>query len=234
MKKFLFITISVLLLMSCKKDKVEIDTNDSSFNFYPLAAGTERVYKVTTISVDKDVDLYDTTIYYLKETVMDTIIDTLDYKMFLIKRDRRVHDTLSWEYDKQVAIKKYKRRLGFQEDNQEISILQFTERNGMTWDANEFNSLDMEEYEYTETSTKDSILNELYDSVLVVLVEDTENKIERIFNEYRYQYGVGLVSQTDIDVGSQGDGVQLIGPVVDRITFGTIFKKELMSVSIPE
>jgi len=231
----LFLAI-VLSLLSCKDETSTPYTLEQSFKYFPLTPGFERVYQVTSIKLDVLSGINDTSVYYIKETVTDTIIDTLDYKMYAIAREIKTEDEPYWkEYD-QIGIRKHNRSLVRVENNIPVDILEFPERINKEWDGNAFNSLEEEMFEITQTLTHDTVISGELDSVLIVLQDYNSNVYTLTHKEERYAYNVGLCSATYINAESQPNDapIQITDPIETRLTKGTLVYYNLMSYSIPK
>jgi len=224
------------MFLSCSKEATLPEYNDPSFEYFPLIPRMERVYEVTNIQIDAPTDIRDTSIYFLRERVLDTIFDTLDYTLYLISQETRNSDTLPWQHLEHIAIRKHQRKIVKVENNMVYTILQFPESESITWDGNEYNSNDPEIYSYSNTSAEYSNQTVTLDSVLIVKQSFFESLYTYTFKEEQYAYGVGLCSKIDYDYESQPTqgNININLPIEERITYGYLRKYSLISYSIPE
>lgn len=204
--------------------------------YFPLIPGMERVYEVTSIHIDAPTDIRDTSVYFLRERVLDTIFDTLDYTVYLISQETRNSDTVPWQHLEQIAIRKHQRTLVQVTNNMAYTILQFPESESITWDGNEYNTNDPEMYSYSDISAEYSNQTITLDSVLIVKQSFFESLYTYTFKEEQYAYGVGLCSKIDYNYESQPTqgNININLPIEERITYGYLRRYSLISYSIPE
>lgn len=235
MKKLILYFFVTVLLYSCGDEPIEKD-NDYYFNYFPLEIGTQKIYEVTDITIDFLTNTNDTSVYYLRETVLDTIIDTLDYQLYLIEQEIR-YDTVSyWEHFNQISVRKHHRSIVSVTENVAELSLPFPEKEYREWDINEFNNNEEEIWQYKKINTQDSVLGVWYDSVLVTQPKrNNSNVYFYVVKEAKYAYNVGLISQTLIDAESQqtdNPNINILDPVETRLTKGTLYFKKLVSYRI--
>lgn len=237
MKHHVFVIFcSFFIFFSCSKEATLPVHDNSYFNYFPLIPGAERIYQVTSIHIDAPTNINDTAIYFLREQVLDTIIDTLDYTIYLISQEKRTSDTLPWQHVQHIAIRKHQRKIVKIEDNMAYTLLQFPASTSITWDGNEYNNKAPEMYSYSDLSANYGHENMILDSVLVVKQSFFESLYTYTFKEEQYAYGIGLCSKTDYVFESQPThaNININMPIKERITYGYLHTYLLISYSIPE
>lgn len=228
-----FLTVFIMsftLLISCGKDNVTLQFKEKGFGYFPLQQQNPKIYKYTNITIDVVAGIQDTSIWYIRETIADTVIDTLDYSVIRVVREKRRADTLSWEPATVLSIRTYDRQIVRVDENIPYLILSFPIKHDYSWNGNKYNTNDEELYTYSSENIQDTILNMKYDSVLVVSQNYFKSIYTYVFKEERYAYGIGMISKIVYDVESQPNhaNINLSLPIEERITKGTITIYELM------
>lgn len=77
MSKFLTIALIFLTAVFAACTTEETQDNDVFFGheYFPIEHGNAMIYKITDIYIDKPSNIYDTSIYYIKEVIDIPIID---------------------------------------------------------------------------------------------------------------------------------------------------------------
>ncbi len=233
----IFLACIFIGFSSCKKKNVEPSGEEYYFKYLPLNIGNERIYKVTFINIDVPAEINDTTVFFIKETVTNTIFESADYKTFVVKRFLKDIDSTAWQAFDQIAIQKHKRSLVTITNNEAFVSLQFPEKKDKVWDGNLYNSKKEELYTYSKVNTQETVQSNSYDSVLVI----TQNYFKSLYTythkEEKYAYKVGLISKTIYDIESQttdNPSINIADPIEERITKGTLVTGELISYKISE
>lgn len=221
----------MVTVLSCTKESpIPEDTSDI---YYPLQAGYEYVYSVTSIRIDKPTEIYDTVHYLLRQRVTDIIVDTLDYTTFVVQQDSCV-DSSGWFPSKNIAVRKVSNEVVMLDNNTETVLLQYPISGTMYWDANIYNSAEEKTYMYSaiDVPYQSEVFNS--DSTIVVEQQKFESLYSYVFQEERYARGVGLCSKTDINIESQPihGSIDLSLPIEERITYGYIKTYSLISYSL--
>lgn len=226
--------ISVSILFSCSDDTPEPSLHDS-FLFQPLTPGTERIYQVTKIHIDAPTNIRDTSIFLLRERVLEPIFDTLNYMVYLVSQEVRYADSLPWQHYKQIAYRIHARKIVRIEDNVHVTVLEFPESVNRTWDGNEYNNNPQEMYTYSSL-TDEYVFGDLQlDSVATISQKYFKSLYTYTFKQEQYAYGIGMCYKIDIDVESQPihGSIDITLPIEQRVTYGFISEYSLVSYIIP-
>lgn len=234
MKHYISIFIlGVLILGSCNSDS-EQEVYPTPQEYMPLKIGAWFQYKVDSIYFD-DFDMTsDTTEFQLKEAITDTFTDGAGNLSYRLERSKRFkNDSISydqlpwiltdvwWISDKGTSIERV-------EENKRFVSLNSPILEGVSWDGNAFNYLEM--WNYTYESVGEPF--EDFENTLTVnqILEDQFAILYQSYSEV-YAKDVGLVSRSIIDVESQTivQGV----PVLERIESGIIYEQILEDYFIP-
>jgi hypothetical protein len=187
----IFFSLSILLVLSCKKEQVSIDLH---YDYFGLNAGRFITYDVREIRHDSGAIIaHDTLNYQLKTVIGDTVIDNEKRIARKFLRYKRANSTQSWVLSDIWTTIIVDRRAELVEENQRVVKLVFAPTLSKVWDLNAFNQqtkLDC----YYRNLHESSVINGIsFDSVIVVEQEDFPS-----FVDYRRKYevyanGVGLV-----------------------------------------
>ncbi len=145
------VLFAVFLLTGCESNYLEPDENMLGLSYYPLNIGSFRIYEVmdTRYTVQNESD---STFYYLKEVVKDTFINQEGGLSYYIYRYTRTHDTLSWEKNPVhvwVTRKTDTNLINYEESIPFVKLI-FPVKSGLSWNGNALNTLEPEEYYYSE------------------------------------------------------------------------------------
>lgn len=197
MKK-LFSLIFIGILTACG-DSEEPMAFDSGYDYYPTSSGAERIYDVEEINFD----LFgpDTSRYFLREYISDSILSDQVSITYVLKREKRTSELEEWESDSLWSVRKTESYVIVTENNLPLVKLSFPVSEGRTWDGNAFNSLQEEGYRY-ETVSQESV-DSLFTSneVIRVVISDVEkNLVSQDQRSEVYAKGIGLVEKNYIAI----------------------------------
>ena len=209
----IYILFSLLaVLVSCNKGNEEVVV-DLGYGYYPLAIGNEWVYEVTVI--DKNTISEDTSVYQLKERVVE-LVDGGDEDNFLLYRSKRQHEGETWVVDSVWSVKKEKNYLVKTENNVRFQKMAFGVVEGKTWDGNIWNIFDQEIYTVVGVGKSATIGGVLYAEVLEIEQKVEKNLILSVDNRERYAKGVGLISIYKEDLETQ-PGEKTLGVIYQQV-----------------
>ena len=216
-----------IFLVSCTDEN-----NNSEFfsgeDYYPLVTGDYLTYKITKITIDKPSDLYDTSIYYIKEAVDIPIIDNEGDESFRIERFIRLSDENPWEIHTVWSSKRTSNSAEKVEENRRIVKIRFPIKVDLSWDGNLFNDMDKKEYRVSYFNKPYEIGTFAFDSCLTIVQDSSESLIHRDLAYEIYAIHTGLVYKEETYINSQEVIFEV--PIEDRITTGTIFIQELVEI----
>lgn len=239
--KYLFsVLVITFLVVSCSKDNPIVKPVIST-EYYPLKIGSWHIYDVDSISYDNFTTpvTIDTASYQVMEEITDTFYDLEGSLSFELKRFKRIGndsvdvENAKWNISDVWWVKNKNGNIERIEENILFVSLINPVKEGTTWDGNAFNLIESWDFEYTNIGHDFGG----HENTVTVLQkqEDLENKL--LYQKYQevFAKGVGLVSRTRINVGSQGDEESRgIIPVLERPEEGFQFFQRLNSYFIPE
>lgn len=194
---FLFIIAS--FFMSCKDDEVLIPGPEITSNFYPLDSGYWIEYQVDSI-VHLNIDdqyLVDTSIesyhFLIREEVDSTFIDGEGKQVWAISRYKRNSDSLPWEFASLWSAKLSSSSLERVEDNLRFIRMVFPLKENRKWNGNAYNTMEEEDYTYSNLFSPKTYSSLYFDSTVVVNQNDFISNINRIIKNEVYGNHVGLL-----------------------------------------
>ena len=218
--------VFIFLLLSCKKDKVKTLTVD--YGYFPLETGQWIIYNIESVTIDTEINLFDTTIYQLKETVESIYLDTTGEEVARIERYTRENDTLPWVISDVWTAKRTGSSAQKTEENIKYIKMIFPAEKGKTWNGNAYNHLDSQEYEITNTDHSASYNNLIFDSVMTITHAYDSSLIDKNHIYERYAKNTGLIYKYAIDVYSNIQNFNPALPIEERISSGSIYKQEII------
>lgn len=229
-KYVIYILLVVFVfLVSCTEEG-----NNSDFfsgeDYYPLVTGDYLSYKITEITIDKPSDLYDTSVYYIKEIVDIPIIDNEGDESFRIERHIRLTEENPWEIHTVWSSKRTSNSAEKVEENRRIVKMRFPVRVDLSWNGNLFNDLDDKDYRVSYFNKPYEIGTFTFDSCLMIVQDSSESLIHRDLAYEVYAIHKGLVYKEETYINSQEVIFEV--PIEERVTTGTIFIQELVEIGI--
>ena len=185
----------LLLLTSCGKDNNDVDFN-SFESYFPLDFGTYVDYEVVEIQHDINAEIIsDTSLYFLRTVVGDTITDNSGRLARKFFRKKRNELSEPWEIMDVWTALINDIRLEVTEENKRKIWLIFPPLNSSSWDLNAFNTDEPITCIY-EGIHENIILNNFdFDSVLTVEQEDVLNLVSYRRKYEQYANNVGMVNK---------------------------------------
>ncbi len=187
----LWILFVVGLLVSCNEKK-EIGPETLGYDFYPIELGQYRIYNVEEINYNLVGS--DTSIYQLRETIVDSIEST-DQTSYLILREKRADATEAWVSDSVWTAVLTANFLAISENNIPFIKLTFPVELGKEWDGNSLNSRTEIQYYYqsVEEVLIDSIATE--DHIRLIIEDIPANIVNQDERSEVYARGIGLIQK---------------------------------------
>lgn len=194
LKPFTFI-LFLSLLLSCGKGNSNMDMN-SYESYFPMDFGTYVDYEVVEVQHDINAEITsDTSLYYLRTVIGDTITDNtgrLARKFFRKKRNDLSDPWLTTDVWTALI---NNNRVEVTEENKRKVWLILPPLNSSSWDQNAFNVDDAIFCAYEGIHENSSINNLNFDSVLRVEQEDVLNLVSFRRKYEQYANNVGLVNK---------------------------------------
>ena len=136
-----FLTAASALFFACNKSEIE-DTSidDFGYDYFPLEVGRSWEYEVDSIIYDPVVGgtAVDSFRTFIRESVVDTLLDNTGEVLYRVERYYRRSDTLAWQIEKVLTLSWNEQRATRTEDNLRFTKLAFPARAGQFWDGNAF------------------------------------------------------------------------------------------------
>ena len=193
-KSFSFILI-LILLISCGKDNNDIDFNNYQ-SYFPLDFGTYVDYEVVEVQHDINAEITsDTSLYYLRTVIGDTITDNTGRLARKFFRKKRNELSDPWVTTDVWTALINNNRVEVTEENKRKVWLILPPLNSSSWDQNAFNVDDAIFCAYEGIHENSSINNLNFDSVLRVEQEDVLNLVSFRRKYEQYANNVGLVNK---------------------------------------
>lgn len=191
---FFFALLAVSL--GCKKDPGV----NFHYNYYPVNEGHYVIYQVRDIHIDQVVNQFDTTNFYIKALIGDTLIDN---EGRIVRRYERYFGPTSngpWVLNDiwTTLINGNKAEL-VEENNRTIKMV-FSPTKYQSWDPNAYNTMGEAECYYTEIHRPLTLNNLSFDSTVTVVEQAFDvNFIEHKEKYEQYAKGVGMVKKVFVD-----------------------------------
>ncbi len=209
--RFFFLLSSILLLAgySCKKEKVDLPA--LSYNYFPTENGKYVIYNVDSIYHSENDNNNDDSVYsyhfQIKEKLDSSFID-LEGRVNQIRlRYRRDNDTLPWNFSSVWTQYLSSTSAYTTEDNIRFHKLSFPINASITWNGNDANTLEEENYFYDYFHESDVINGLSFDSTLSVIQIDENNYVEKIYGNEKYATGIGMIYKENDNLGKRNGQV---------------------------
>lgn len=202
---FLLLFLFFSFFSSCKKDTPLTSEPDLGFDYFPLETGSWIIYDVDSVVHDDYLDSVISFSFQIMETVESKYTDFSGKEVFRIERYKRAGSSSPWIIsDVWAAHINASRAERFEENTWYVKLI-FPVRDAARWNGNAFNSMDEDEYEYTEVDVPGLVNGHQFDSTLTVLQEDDLNVISKLFSEEKYARNIGMVYRQYINLDLQKD-----------------------------
>ncbi len=222
--------VLILIFNACTKN-----TDDPKLvadpDYCPLQMGAWIDYAVTSIRVDVNTDLYDTTQYTLREEV-DALIDSSGTGMTyrIIRKIQMTNDPVWHDFDA-ILISKNLSSLVRQEHNTPLLSISYPLKSRKAWNGNVLNTLDSAKFYIKSLNVNDTSYVE-FDSVLTIVQAELETLININIQTEKYTVGRGLIEQSRVYAYSPTPSVDIQGhaiPVLQRAETATIYLQRYLS-----
>ncbi len=192
-QKLLLLSLLFLMaVMSCKKQDLTIP--QLYYDYFGLVPGRYVDYTVTEIQHDVDqLVQHDTTNYFLRTLIRDTIIDNqgrIAYNFFRFKRNNTQAPWVQTDNWTAIIVDS---KAELVEENQRIIKLVFAPTLSKEWNANQYNMYPELPCYYRDIHAFQNIGLTSFDSTLVVEQENVFSMIDHRRKFEVYARGVGLV-----------------------------------------
>ncbi len=196
--------------------------------YFPLEKGNTLIYKITDIYIDKPSDVYDTTIYFIKEIVDIPLIDNENDTAYRIERYSRNNDFEDWIIHSVWTAKLTENTAEKVEENYRLIKIRFPLKENYSWNGNLYNELDNQTFSVTSFNIPYSTEEYVFDSCLFIYQDSSESLIHKDIAYEVYALHTGLIYKEETYINSQEVIFEI--PVEERITTGTIYIQELVGI----
>lgn len=198
MKTIPGILFFVILAFSfgCKKDPGV----NFHFNYYPVNEGHFVIYQVQDIRIDATVNQYDTTNFYIKALIGDTLIDNEGREVRRYERYFGPTSSGPWVLNDiwTTLINGNKAEL-VEENNRTIKMV-FSPTKFQSWDSNAYNTLGEAECYYRDIHLAGSVGGLSFDSTVTVVEQAYDvNFIQHREKYETYAKGAGMIKKVYVD-----------------------------------
>lgn len=232
MKKIcLLLLVSMFFCISCQKPEIVQTTLNYDTNYFPLHAGSWKIYSVQAITIDDAAGVYDTANYYLKELHAGWVLNASNDSIIRLERYFSNNLNEDWKILSVWQAGIFGDEAFTVEDNIMYIKQKFPLNLHATWNGDAYNRLDtLQKYSYEVTAihSPETIGTFTFDSVLTISQKFQASLVSKIDFEEKYSYTVGLVYKKQIDVYSSLTDYTNI-PVEDKVTKGTMYYQELIA-----
>jgi len=195
MFKALIFLVVLLLVFSCGKDESTYTMNYYE-TYYPLETGVYVDYEVVEIQHDESAAIpHDTSFYYLRTLISDTVIDNEGRVAYKFIRLVRTDTNEIWEISDVWTTISDDHRLELTEENRRKVKLIFPPKTYTTWDANVYNSLSPMQCIYEGIHVPYTIDALNFDSTIRVEQDNVLNLVAYRRKYEIYANHVGLVKK---------------------------------------
>ena len=225
--KYIIFIFFVLAVISCENNNnTEIQKDLYGKQFFPLKVGNALIYKITHINVDAPSEIYDTTIYYLKEIVESYYIDNESDTAYRIERYTSP-DKNKWTINQVWSAKLTTLTAEKVEGNQRFVKLRFPVAVNKQWDGNLFNNLDAKTFTISDINFNYSIDNQQFEDCILVLQDSSLSLVNKNYECEIYAKDIGLIYKEITHINSQ-----IINPLINienRARILYILRQELIN-----
>ena len=195
MAKYLIFCISFFVLFSCGKEQPQLTSNTYD-SYFPFSIGSYVDYEVVEVQHDLNAEItHDTTFYFLRTVIGDTLTDNEGRLARKFIRKIRQSANLSWSVSDVWTALIDENRVEVIEENQRKVWLSLPPLSSTTWDQNAFNSEPSVicNYSAIHEGFNGDVIG--FDSVLTVEQEDVLNLVSFRRKYEQYANHVGLVNK---------------------------------------
>jgi len=207
-KYLLLIILPVSFFQSgCETNEIDPESERMGYDFYPLATGLYRDYRIQHILHILSQEP-DTSNYYLREYVMDSAVNMeggYTYTLARYTRDSINHD---WTLDSLWKAEKNNKFVRVTENNVPYVKLVFPVTEGKSWDGNAYNNLEEKNYIMQNAYIPYQVSDHTYEESVTVIHEYIPDTMVRYINKTEvFAENVGLIYKgyTDLKYCTNND-----------------------------
>jgi hypothetical protein len=226
-----FIILGFAVLFACVPEDPFI-VQDYGHDYFPLRVGMYSIFDVESIvySQFNSSDEPETARYQLQTEVVDSFNNTAGTITYVIHRSTRPNSTAGWEFLDTWSWRIEGEMAVVQEGNTPVVKLAFPLAEGLRWNANAFNALEVDHYSITTLGAPLTVNQLDFTKTVTVEQEVYDDKVTRkdVRTEV-YAKGVGLIRREASELVYCTQQVCLNNQIIES---GTIYKQEITEYGI--
>jgi hypothetical protein len=203
MRFFGYFMMMFVFFTACKKNKTEPAKPISGINYFPILDSATWIYKVDSIvfnSFQAPGTAPDTSVYWIKESIVEDLSDLIDLSKKRIERYISTDSGINWKFDRSLVVIKN----NIQAIRNDYNIMEFKLSFPITelksWNGNQFNNLGEKEYLYDWIFLPYKTMGQNQDSSIKVLHRNVKNQIRDNVEYEIYLPNIGLVYKEIVDL----------------------------------
>ena len=211
MIRFCFLVLSFLFVLGACTTETDPYMPSDDQSFFPLELGNYWVYEVDSIIFRPEITIeIDSVHLWMREEIVDTILDNSGNTLFVIEQSERYNPADSWAFKQLLTVGLIDNQLIRTENNLRFIKMVFPIQLFQQWDGNLFidpttivrvggETIEMfKDWSYSTVAEGESvnIEGENYDNVITIAPAQSENLIELRMVEEQYAKDIGLISRT--------------------------------------
>ncbi len=175
------------------EDPVEI-----GYSFFPLKTGQYRIYDVKKIEYVFSGN-NDTSIYQLKEVIVESYTDLSSGTSFVVNRYKRKDASVSWQIDSIWTSRVNTHYAVVTEHNIPKMKIVFPVENNKTWNGNALNNLIEDEYRMINIGDTYTVNNTGYSNTITIEQEDLDDVIVKTdLRKEIFADSIGLIYKENV------------------------------------
>lgn len=203
MRFFGYLMLVLLFFNACEKNKIEPAKPISGISYFPMGDSSLWIYKVDSVtynSFQAPGTAPDTSVYWVKEIIIEDLSDAIDPLKKRMERFISYDSGISWKFDRSlIIIRNNSQALRNDFNNIEIK-LSFPISMLKTWNGNQYNNLGEKEYLYDWIFLPYTAMGKSQDSSIKVLQRNVINQIRDNIEFEIYLPNRGMVYKEIVDL----------------------------------
>ena len=171
--------------------------------YYPIEVGKYTVYSVNEINHDAFNGTSDTILYFIKETLLEQIKDSLLGLKYTLQIERSEDGVSNWEYVKIASIYKDDAQLQRYEDDIRKVKLTFPMLLRKYWDCNSYNTQDEQRVRIVKLDEAYSTSDSTFAQTATIKLADNDDPFFTNIEYEVYAKNLGLIERTFVDLERQ-------------------------------
>ena len=192
MNKILLLALLTACFAACKKKDQSVDLH---YNLYPVNQGHSVVYRVMEVKIDVSLEQNDTTLYFLKTEIGDTVIDNEGRIARKFNRYKSDSQTGPWMLTDVWTTIVEDGRAELTEENQRVIKMVFAPTETQSWNMNAYNMLGTMDCYYSNLFVPKTLNGIYFDSTVTVEQQSFYSFIDLRRKYEVYAKGVGLINK---------------------------------------